>query len=251
VMSSEWESLYGEVVWAKCPPFNWWPCYVYDPDKIPDTSEEVRKKASKLNGKQYAVYFYGDTSYSFTVPKNIVPYNEESKAKFAQTPPKRYATQFASGIEIADIEVALEKSKRVNFHLQGTGAINNSDSTVEPKKRGRPKKTDAKVGDDELYFVEPGQNKKKSTKRSNDEANGDDEDEEKQVTISTSQDSDVEITFVVYLACHHFHALRVRQATVQLPHLPKCLQRWAGKASQANQRYHQVMYFLVNMGLLC
>ena len=183
-MSSEWESLYGEVVWAKCPPFNWWPCYVYDPDKIPDTSEEVRKKASKLSGKQYAVYFYGDTSYSFTVPKNIVPYNEESKAKFAHNPPKRYAAQFASGIEIADIEVSLEKSKRVNFHLQGTGANKSSDSTVEPKKRGRPKKTDTTAGDDELYFVEPGQNKKKKgTKMSNDTANGDNDDDEEQVNI--------------------------------------------------------------------
>lgn len=184
-MSSEWKDLYGEVVWAKCPPFNWWPCYVYDPDKIPDTSQEVRKKAAKLSGKQYAVYFYGDTSYSFTVPKNIVPYNQESKAKFANViPPKRYAAQFASGIEIADIEVALEKHERVNFHLQGS-KTSACDESVGPKKKGRPRKSDGLVSNDELYFVEP-DGQKKGTMRSNDGTRSDNEADEKQVTTASS-----------------------------------------------------------------
>jgi len=149
-MSGEWSDMYGEVVWAKCPPYEWWPCYVYAPDKIPDSSQEVRKKAAKVKGKQYTVYFYGDTSYSFTAPKNVVLYSEESTAKYADTKhPKKFVEQFEAGKKIAEAEFLLEKEGRVNFHLQGTG--------VEPlaakKESGRQKK-DKPLETDELYFSE-------------------------------------------------------------------------------------------------
>lgn len=146
-MSGEWSDMYGEVVWAKCPPYEWWPCYVYDPDKIPDTSQEVRKKAAKVKGKQYTVYFYGDTSYSFTAPKNVVLYSEESTAKYANTKhPKKFIEQFEAGKKIAEAEYLLEKKDRVNFHLQGTGAM-----PLAAKKVANVLKKDRA---DELYFSE-------------------------------------------------------------------------------------------------
>lgn len=124
---------------------------MYDPDKIPDSSQEVRKKAAKVKGKQYAVYFYGDTSYSFTAPKNVVLYSEESTAKYADTKhPKKFIEQFEAGKKIAEAEFLLEKKGRVNFHLQGTGA----EPLAAKKESGRQKKDKPAAGSDELYFSE-------------------------------------------------------------------------------------------------
>ena len=152
LMASEWSELYGEVVWAKCINFNWWPCYVYDPEKIPDSSVEARTKGAKLNGKQYVCYFYGASSYAFAFPKNIILYDDASIAKYISCRPKRYGEQFDAGIVLANAEVKLEKSKRVNFHLQGSGA-----GIPAQLKNKSAKSRKKKVGDgetEELYFTE-------------------------------------------------------------------------------------------------
>lgn len=163
-MSEDWSSLYGDIVWAKCGTFPWWPCFVYDPVKLPSTSQKsVREKAKKLNGKQHVVYFFADSTYGYCAPKNIQPYNEETKGKFASTG-KKNKEQFDNAMRIAEEQLALSKEERVSWHVVSSQEESSSEKEEDAlpkaaiegnqKKRGRPnhKKISTTKDTNDLYF---------------------------------------------------------------------------------------------------
>lgn len=170
-MSDDWSALYGDIVWAKFGTFPWWPCIVYDPAKLPSSSQKgVREKAKKLEGKQHVVYFFADKSYGFCIPKNIRLYNEETKAQLAaQSISKKYKDTYVQAIIMADEQSALPKQERLSWHYTASSKEDSSDdecvqqdeasSEEKPKKKGRPPKKRVPAApqdsnDSELYFEE-------------------------------------------------------------------------------------------------
>lgn len=171
-MSEEWTSCYGDVVWAKYNSFPWWPCIVYDPAKLPSSSDRVvRDKARKLVGKQHVVYFFADKNYGFCLPKFIQPYSGETKEKHAsETVSKKYQESFAQAIVMADEQSALPKQERLSWHYTASSKedppaeeeqSNDGDAgEVKQKKRGRPPKVKSTTprNSNDLYFQDTGYN---------------------------------------------------------------------------------------------
>ena len=166
-----WSEKYGEVVWAKYDSYQWWPSFIYDPDKLPTNCvEDVKINAFKHLSKKYVVYFYGDTNYGFISLKNIKPYNETTKAQFSKQVIKKksYQVSFLHAINLADREVVLEKHDRVSWHYVApkdevitTIEANHEESRVIVRKlkkqknnRNDPTKEITEVLSDNLYFCE-------------------------------------------------------------------------------------------------
>jgi hypothetical protein len=138
-MSDEWKSWYGEVVWVKSGKLPWWPCYVYDPGKLPTACGELVKTISLREvGKKYLLYFYADSNYQWIEKSAMTPFNDETKEMFkGQTVSKRYLADFKQAVQIADEEIQKDKEDRVSWHSMELPAP----TAAEPVQRemGRPK----------------------------------------------------------------------------------------------------------------
>ena len=69
-VSPEFQRDYGRIVWVQTSNMNpWWPCFVFNPTKLPS---DLKLKAAKLINKNHAVYFYGDTDkFDFVTPHQM------------------------------------------------------------------------------------------------------------------------------------------------------------------------------------
>lgn len=168
--ADNWREKYGEVVWARFGSYPWWPSFIYDPEKLPTTSEEkVKIQAFKSIGKRYVVYFYGDTSYGFIDLANIKPYNESTKAQFSKQvmKNKKYQASFPNAMILADREVVLDKKDRISWHYVAPKdetiinmESNHEDNVITPKlkkqklNRKDSVKVSTKESSDNLYFCE-------------------------------------------------------------------------------------------------
>lgn len=149
-----WKEMYGEVVWAKVGSFPWWPCYIYDPEEMPAEIGVIKQGMANI-GKQYSVYYYGDSNYGFTKPNMIKPYSDANREIYStQKVGKRYAESFATALQLADKDVLLPKMNRVAWHIPENPA--NIQQTKHKIKRPPSKEvvdTDGEVLDEvEGYF---------------------------------------------------------------------------------------------------
>lgn len=130
----EWSSRYGEIVFAKASSFPWWPSYIVDPYSLEHQAKAMDRGIASI-GKSYTVCFYGDNSIGFVLPKNIVPFNDENKAKFAKQSLGRYAHDYQGAVEAAEQELrslAASESVPQSSATVETGADTpNEDRTVD------------------------------------------------------------------------------------------------------------------------
>ena len=117
--NSQFDCLFGEVVWAKCSIYPWWPCYVFDPSEFclkQNVGKGLKTRArSSMRNKEYIVYFYGDEEkFAFTKAKNIKPFSHENVVRDVGAH-HSYIETLMKGIELAEIEVRLPREKRLKW----------------------------------------------------------------------------------------------------------------------------------------
>lgn len=168
----DWESMYGQVVWAKIPSSPWWPSYVFDPDTIANSG--IRNAGQKKVGKEYVVYFYGtdpSSCFGFVKKSGIIIYDDAKGKKHAtQAIAKKYAESFAAAMVFAEEEMSKPIGERASwceryvppakprksYVKKAAKVINEKDSSQVKKKRGRkPKKIETEVENGVDYFAEP------------------------------------------------------------------------------------------------
>lgn len=116
IIMSDWESFYDQIVWAKVGSFDWWPCYVFNPNRIVDA--EISEKSKKLAGKQYTVLFFSDHTWGWTIPKHVQLFNEETTAKYSQQKiGNKYKASFGAALDEAEQEIVKEASQRLTWYF--------------------------------------------------------------------------------------------------------------------------------------
>lgn len=114
-VSPEFQQDYGRIVWVQTSNMNpWWPCFVFNPTKLPS---DLKLKAAKLINKNHAVYFYGDTDkFDFVTPHQMQDYVEKREEYGNnQKMSARIVSKFQRGVEIADAELTLPADERVKW----------------------------------------------------------------------------------------------------------------------------------------
>lgn len=146
--NTNWEDMYGEVVWAKFG--TWWPTYIYDPSKMPSNApEQIKNTAEKKIGKSYVAFFFGSNEYAFVAKSSVVPYLENrDKYSSSQKMAGKYLKLFPSALEIADQEVVLPKEQRLMWHRDVEDAVD-----------------DVEEGDEDLEIEETPKEKRKAEPR--------------------------------------------------------------------------------------
>lgn len=123
-----WENLYGEVVWAKVDQFEWWPCYVFDPELIVD-KPHYSDKGKNFFHKKYTVMFYNDQTWGWTTPNLIQPFNEDNTEKYKkQKIPNGYVTSFRAAIKEAYDDALRDKQDRLAWYFSKHGVNRKLDS---------------------------------------------------------------------------------------------------------------------------
>ena len=130
-----WENLYGEVVWAKVDHFEWWPCYVFDPNRITDKPYYAEKGKSAYR-KKYTVMFYNDQTWGWTTPNLIQPFTDANIEKFRkQKIQNGYVTSFRAAIKEAQDDAMRAKKDRLAWYFK-LPEIGDPDISAEPQVEG-------------------------------------------------------------------------------------------------------------------
>ena len=153
-----WENLYGEVVWAKVEQFEWWPCYVFDPELIVD-KPYYAEKGKNFYRKKYTLMFYNDQTWGWTTPNLIQPFNEENTQKYKnQKVQNGYVTSFKAAIKEAYDDALRTKEDRLAWYFSKHGILNREHSPESDSKglRNKYKKssTSSEVSDNGIILTE-------------------------------------------------------------------------------------------------
>eukprot|EP01039_Chlorochromonas_danica_P004625 gene4625-5067_t len=154
---SQWESRYGEIVFAKSGTFPWWPSCIVDPRRLREKRAVIAKGVNHI-GRLYTVYYYADNTVGFVGEKSLRVYDEQSKQQLSGQSLGDYANLYPEAIARADADLLLEARERVAWCTEPLVEASRKSPEVEEeevevveeeerqkKKRGRPPKKKAEV----------------------------------------------------------------------------------------------------------
>jgi hypothetical protein len=77
---NDWESSYGQIVWAKEHNISFWPGYIYDPYLFPDFGDsKFDAKVMKCFSQKtkFLIYFYHSDTFGLVTPRDLFLFRAE------------------------------------------------------------------------------------------------------------------------------------------------------------------------------